>query len=78
MRILTVAITLALLVGSQSVSAQEKTPQGQTPKAPSSKVYNAEESAAAADAFRKKSEAQEQARDRKIRRLSRSICNGCT
>ena len=77
MRILTVAITLALLVGSQSVSAQEKTPQGRNAKAPPSKVYNAEESAASADAFRKKSEAHEQVRERKIRRLSRSICNGC-
>jgi hypothetical protein len=77
MRILTVAITLALLVGSQSVSAQEKTPQGQNAKAPPSKVYNAEESAASADAFRKKSEALEQARERKIRRLSRSICSSC-
>ena len=77
MRIMTVAITLALLVGSQSASAQEKTPQGQTSKAVPSKVYNAEESAAASEAFRKKAEAQEQARDRKIRRLSRSICSGC-
>ncbi len=78
MRILTVAITLALLVGSQSVSAQEKNPQGQNAKAPPSKVYNAEESATAAAASRKKSEAMEQARERKIRRLSRSICNGCS
>jgi hypothetical protein len=77
MRIMTVAITLALLIGSQSVSAQEKTPQGQTPKAAPSKVYNAEDSAASSEAFRKKAEAQEQARDRKIRRLSRSICSGC-
>lgn len=77
MRIMTVAITLALLISSQPVSAQEKTPQGQTPTAPSSKVYSAEESAASADAFRKKAEAAEQARDRKIRRLSRSICSGC-
>ena len=77
MRIMTVAITLGLLVGSQAVSAQEKTPQGQTPKAPPTKVYSAEESAAVSEASRKKAEAQEQARDRKIRRLSRSICNGC-
>ena len=77
MRMMTVGITLALFVGSQTVAAQEKTPQGQTPKASPSKVYNAEESAAASEAFRKKAEAQEQARDRKIRRLSRSICNGC-
>jgi hypothetical protein len=77
MRIMTVAITLALIVGSQSVSAQEKVPQGQTSTASPSKVYNAEESAAASEAFRKKAEAQEQARDRKIRRLSRSICSDC-
>ena len=77
MRILTVAITLALLVGSQSVSAQEKTPQGANPKSPPSKVYTAEESAAVSAASRKKAEALEQARDRKIRRLSRSICSSC-
>jgi hypothetical protein len=77
MRILAIAVTLGLLVGSQSASAQEKTPQGRNAKAPPSKVYNAEESAASADAFRKKSEALEQARERKIRRLSRSICSGC-
>jgi hypothetical protein len=77
MRMMTVAITLALFVGSQSTSAQEKTTQGQTPQAPPSKVYNAEESAAVSDASRKKAEALDQARDRKIRRLSRSICSGC-
>ena len=31
MRVMTVAMTLVLFVGSQSVSAQDKTPQGQTP-----------------------------------------------
>jgi hypothetical protein len=77
MRMMTVAITLALFAGSQSVSAQDKTPQAQPTKAPPTKVYNAEESAAVSDASRKKAEALEQARDRKIRRLSRSICNGC-
>jgi hypothetical protein len=77
MRIMTVVITLGFLVGSQAVSAQEKTPQGKTPKASPSKVYSTEESAAVSEALRKKAEAQEQARDRKIRRLSRSICNGC-
>ena len=77
MRIMTVAITLALLVGSQSVSAQYKTPQEQTSEAPPSKAYTAGESAAVSDASRKKAEALEQAHDRKIRRLSRSICSGC-
>ena len=77
MRMMTVAITLALFVGLQTVAAQEKTPEVKTSKAPPSKVYNAEESAAVSDASRKKAEALEQARDRKIRRLSRSICSGC-
>lgn len=77
MRMMTVATTLALFVASQSVSAQDKAPQEQTPKAAPSKVYNAEESAAVSDASRKKAEALEQARDRKIRRLARSICSGC-
>ena len=77
MRMMTVAITLALFAGSQSVSAQDKTPQAQAPKTPPSKVNTAEESAAVSDASRKKAEALEQARDRKIRRLSRSICSGC-
>ena len=77
MRIMTGAIALALLFGSQSVSAQEKTPQGQAPKASASRAYSAEESAAVSDASRKKAEVLEQARDRKIRRLSRSICKGC-
>ena len=77
MRVMTVAMALALLFGSQSVSAQEKTPQGQAPKASPSKVFTAEESAAVSDASRKKAEVLEQARDRKIRRLSRSICKGC-
>jgi hypothetical protein len=77
MRIMTGAIALALLFGSHSVSAQEKTPQGQAPKASPSKVFTAEESATVSDASRKKAEVLEQARDRKIRRLSRSICSGC-
>jgi hypothetical protein len=77
MRILTIAATLGLLVGSPSLSAQEKTPQGQTPKAPPSKVYSAEESAALSDASRKKAERLEQARDRKMKSISRGICTGC-
>jgi hypothetical protein len=77
MRILTIAVTLGLLVGSQSVSAQEKIPQGQTPKAPPSKIYSAEESAALSDASRQKAERLEQARDRKMKSISRGICNGC-
>ena len=77
MRVMTVAMTLVFFVGSKSVSAQDKTPQGQTPKPPPSKDYTAEESAAVSVASRKKAEALEQARDRKIRRLSRSICSGC-
>ena len=77
MRITTGAIALALLFGSQSVFAQEKTPQGNAPKASPSRVFTAEESAAVSDASHKKAEALEQARDRKIRRLSRSICSGC-
>ncbi|GEO18981.1 hypothetical protein MAE02_66770 [Microvirga aerophila] len=77
MRILTIAITLGLLVGSPSLSAQEKTPQGQTPKASPSKIYSAEESAALSDASRKKAERLEQARDRKMKSISRGICTGC-
>jgi hypothetical protein len=80
MRILTVAITLGLLAGSQSASAQEAMPQGPNPKAPPSppsQTYNAEERDAAAAASQKKADALAAARDRKIRRLSRSICSGC-
>jgi hypothetical protein len=77
MRILTIAVTLGLLIGPQSVSAQEKTTQGQTPKASPSKVYSAEESAALSDASRKKAERLEQARDRRMKSISRGICTGC-
>ena len=77
MRILTIAVTLGLLVGSHSASAQEKTPQGQTPKATPSKVYSAEESAALADASRQKAERLERARDRKMKSISRGTCTGC-
>ena len=76
MRILTIAVTLGLFVGSHSASAREKT-QGQTPKAPASKVYSAEESAALADASRNKAERLERARDRKMKSISRAICTGC-
>jgi hypothetical protein len=77
MRILTIAVTLGLVIGSHSVSAQEKTSQGQTSKAPHSKVYSAEESAALADASRQKAERLERARDRKMKSISRAICTGC-
>jgi hypothetical protein len=80
MRILTVAVTLGLLAGSQSVSAQEKIPQApslKAPPSPPSQTYNAEKSDAAAAASQKKAEALAAARDRKIRQLSRSICRGC-
>jgi hypothetical protein len=79
MRILTVAITLVLLAGSQ-VSAQETMSQEPNPKAPPSppsQTYNAEERDAAAAASQKKADALAAARDRKIKQLSRSICSGC-
>jgi hypothetical protein len=41
------------------------------------KTYSDEENAAMAAAARAKAEAFEQARERKLRRLSGSICTGC-
>lgn len=77
MRILTVATMLGLLFGFQSVSAQNRSPEVQAQGAASLKTNTAEESAALAEAARKKAEEREQVRERKIRRISRGICNGC-
>ena len=77
MQILTVAVMLGILGGLQSVSAQETMPQGQMPKAAPAKTYSAAESTALSEASRKKAEALEKARDRKMKSIARGICSGC-
>jgi hypothetical protein len=76
MRIITVVITAGLLMASHPVFAQHMASATKPEKA-IAKTYSDEENAAMAAAARAKAEAFEQARERKLRRLSRSICTGC-
>jgi hypothetical protein len=79
MRIAAVAAPLSFLVSPLAVAAHEAKPQAETstPDASSSKIPTNEERAAQAEAERKKADALAQARQRRMNRLTRSICNGC-
>jgi hypothetical protein len=77
MKALTVAATLSLLLFSQAAHAQENPVKRQPPEASTTKPYTAEESATLSRVARDKAEALELARDRKMRAISKGICNGC-
>ncbi len=76
MRILAVATVIGLLVIPHWAAAQEKKPQTATPEAPSSGAVTRQESEAQATE-RRKAEELAKARQRRMDRLSRSICSGC-
>jgi flagellar motility protein MotE (MotC chaperone) len=76
MRILTAVSILALALASQVAQAQERPGAKAAPKA-TTKVLSPEESAAMADANRRKAEASERARDERLRKATRGICIGC-
>jgi hypothetical protein len=76
MHILAVAAVFGLLVISHSVAAQEKKPQAGTAGASPSQSSTAQESEAQA-AERRKAEELAKARQRRMDRLSKSICSGC-
>ena len=75
MRILMALFLLAPFLVSQV--AQTQGPAGEAAGGTATRGYTEEESAAMADAARKKAEATERARDAKLRRATRSICTGC-
>jgi hypothetical protein len=78
MRALTVVATLSLLIFSHAAFAQESaTTRRQVLETSPSRPYSAEESATLSRTAREKAEALEQARDRKMRSISKGICNGC-
>ena len=76
MRSLTVALILGLLVIPPS-AAQEAKPKLITPEVSSSRASTNEESAKVADEERKKADELEKARQRRLNKLSKSICIGC-
>jgi transposase len=76
MRILAVATVIGLLVTPHWAAAQEKKPQTGTPEAPISGTVTRQESEAQA-AERRKAEELAKARQRRVDRLSKSICSGC-
>ena len=76
MRNLAVATISGFLVISHPATAQDRKPQTGSPEASSSQTVSGQESEAQA-AERKKAEEVAKARQRRMDRLSRSICNGC-
>jgi flagellar motility protein MotE (MotC chaperone) len=76
MRVLTAVSILALALTSQVAQAQQRPGAKAAPKA-TAKVLSPEESAAMADANRKKAEASERARDERLRKATSGICIGC-
>jgi hypothetical protein len=78
MRTLAIAIILGLLAMSQAVQAKDETKLlRQGPKASTSKVDTAEDSAALIKAARDKEEARQRAWDQKTKNIIRGICSGC-
>jgi len=76
MRILTAVSILALAMTSQVAQAQER-PGAKTAPKTTAKVLSSEESAAMADASRKRAEASERARDERLKKATSGICIGC-
>jgi hypothetical protein len=76
MRTLAVATVFGFLVVSHSAAAQDRKPQTGSPEASSSQTSTGQESEAQA-AERKKAEELAKARQRRMDRLSRSICSSC-
>lgn len=76
MHTLAVVTVFGLFAASHSAAAQEKKPQAGTPEASSSQSSPREESDVQA-AERKKAEELAKARQRRMDRLSKSICSGC-
>jgi hypothetical protein len=76
MRTLAVTTVLGLLVTSHAAAAQDRKPQPARPEASPSQTVTGQESDAQA-AERKKAEEVARARQRRMNRLSRSICSGC-
>jgi hypothetical protein len=77
MRLLTAVSILTLAIASQAAQAQGPAASERTLGAAAIKAPSAEESAAMAEAQRKKAEAVQRTRDEKLRRTTRSICIGC-
>ena len=77
MRLLTAVSIVALAIASQAAQAQGHTASERPPGAAAIKAPSAEESAAMAEAQRKKAETVQRTRDEKLRRTTRSICVGC-
>jgi hypothetical protein len=76
MRTLAVATVLSLLMISHPAAAQDRKPQTGNPGVSSSQTVTGQESEAQA-AERKKAEEVAKARQRRMDRLTRSICSGC-
>ena len=77
MRILTDVSIVILALASQAAQAQGQAARGSAAGATATKPFNAEESAAMADAQRAKSERLERTQDEKLKRTTKSICVGC-
>ncbi len=76
MRTSAVAIIFGLLVISHPAAAQGRKPQPASPEASPSQTSTTQESEAQA-AERRKAEEPAKARQRRMDRLSKSICSGC-
>ena len=77
MRLLTAVSIVAPAIASQAAQAQGQAANERPPGAAAIKALSAEESAAMAEAQRKKAETVQRTRDEKLRRTTRSICVGC-
>jgi hypothetical protein len=77
MRIFALAAMLCLLYLPGAGHAQDKAAAKPEAAKPEAKLPTAEQSATMAKAARDKAEALEQARDRRVRQISKGICTGC-
>jgi hypothetical protein len=77
MRIVALAAMLGLLCLPGAGYAQNKAAASPAAAKVQAKPVTTEQSAEMAKAARDKSEALERARDRRVRQISKGICNGC-
>ena len=77
MRLLTLGTALALTAISQVTLAAERKVSEKPARPASSEAFSAEKAAARGDEVRRSEEARQQAWEKKVKSITRGICNGC-
>jgi hypothetical protein len=77
LKFLSCILTVVALTASPAVLAKEPSDTSAAAQSPPARRYTAEESAALGAAAQRRAEAQQRGWERRLEKISASICNGC-